>query len=83
MSYKKRTAEETESILREYAGGASIVDLCEKYSMSQSGFYRLLLSSRGIEPKTSKQQEKIKRLEKKLQEREREISLLRNILKKS
>lgn len=84
MSYKKRTIEETESILRDFAGGLSILEICTKHSLSESGFYRILGAARGTDLKgKSKSETKIKRLEKVVQERNREIQLLKNILKKS
>lgn len=85
VSRKVRTEAEIKEILRAFAGGASIPDVSKQYGISESAFYRLLRVSRGESPEASprKDAKRIEHLEKKLQEREREIALMRSILKKS
>lgn len=85
MSYKKRTKEEMENILREFASGVSLPDIAKKYGISQTSFYRLVLASRGLNPNAGVEQRRnrIKKLEKDLDARDKEIRLLKAILKKS
>lgn len=84
MSYKKRTEEEVQIMLKEFAQGVSIPEISKKYSISHSSFYRLLWDSRGVDMSTRKtSHSKIKKLEKTLQERDKEIALLKAALKKS
>lgn len=83
VSLKKRSKEEVEAILREYAGGAGILELAKKYEMSETTFYRILGLSRGAVPKDKKRESRIKKLEKTLAQRDKEISLLKAVLKKS
>lgn len=85
MSYRKRTNEEMEVILREFASGMALHDISKKYGISEAGFYRLLLASKGIEPNPGVEQRRnrIKKLEKDLEARDKEIRLLKAILKKS
>ena len=85
MSYKKRTKKEMENILREFASGVSLPDIAKKYGISQTGFYRLVLASRGLNPNAGVEQRRnrIKKLEKDLDARDKEIRLLKAILKKS
>lgn len=82
---KKRSKEEVENILREFASGLSLVDICEKHQMSESGFYRLLSASKGVDPNAyrKKNESKIAKLEKELAKREKEIRLLKMVLKKT
>jgi transposase len=84
-SMKKRSKEEVETILREFAQGMSLVEICKKYDMSDSAFYRLLAASKGLDPNAyrKKSESKIAKLEKALEKREKEIRLLKMVLKKT
>ncbi|MGZ3770766.1 MAG: hypothetical protein ACXVCR_11570 [Bdellovibrio sp.] len=83
MPYKRRSKEEIENILKDYAADISEFEICSKYSLSGSGFRRILAASRGENPHSRKVESKISRLEKKLKEQEKEIALLKAALKKS
>ncbi len=80
MPRKKRSEEEIKEILKAQANGVPISEICKQFDMSQTAYYRLIHASQGAMPK--KAESKIKKLEKKLKEREREIALLKEILKK-
>ncbi|MNL69487.1 hypothetical protein D3C87_1943560 [compost metagenome] len=85
MPLKKRPTEEVEAMLKDYSAGLTQLEICEKYSISQSAFVRIVRVSRGLEPDASKRktENKVKKLEKTLKERDREIALLKAILKKN
>jgi len=85
VSRKVRTAEEIQIILRAFANGSSIPEISEKFGISESSFYRILRVSRGEEAYASprKDAKRIETLEKKLKERDREIALMREALKKN
>lgn len=85
MSRKVREKDEVEAILRAFANGSSILEINEKFKISESAFYRLLRVSRGLDaqPAKTRVRSKVEKLEKKLKEREREIALLKAVLKKS
>jgi transposase-like protein len=84
MSRKVRSQEEVEEILRAFANGESISEVCKRFELTESSFYRILKSSRGEDPHSKRKQEsKIAKLEKQLNERNREIHILKSILKKT
>ncbi len=85
ISMKKRSSEEIESILRDFSNGSSVSEICSKYALSEGLFYRIIRMSRGVTDVSyqKKRESKINKLEKKLNEREREIALLKAALKKS
>lgn len=84
MSRKARSQEEVEEILRAFAKGDSIAEVCKRFDITESSFYRLLKSSRGEDPNAKRKQEsKIAKLEKKLKDRDLEVHILKSILKKS
>ena len=84
MSYKRRSKKEVDAILNAHKSGVSVARICEKYAVSETGFYRILMASRGLSTTSgSRAHKKIKRLESQLKEREKEISLLKAVLKKS
>lgn len=86
MSYKKRTQEEVEAIVKEVEDGHSNADICNKYGVSETALYRILLKHRGLgfadQQRSSSDKKKVNRLEKKIKEQEQEIKLLRAALKK-
>ena len=85
MSRKKRSKEEVEEILRFFAQGMSVNEISQKFSISNTAFYRLLRVSRGEAPDASKkkQESQIAKLKKQLEQRNKEIRLLKEVLKKS
>ena len=84
MSYKKRSKKEVEAILQAHKSGVSVTRICEKYSISETGFYRILMASRGLVIKSNnRSQSKIKKLESQVKERDKTILLLKAALKKS
>jgi AraC-like DNA-binding protein len=85
VSRKKRSTEEVDEILKEFSECRSVSEVSLKFGISESAFYRLLKVSRGEAPCSSKkaQQTKLKKLEKLLLERDKEIALLKSALKKS
>ena len=85
MSKKNRPKEEAEEIVKALENGTDPREIRDRYGISLSAIYRLLRDSRGLEPNPSakKQTIKIKKLEKTLQEKDKEIALLRQALKKS
>jgi len=85
MSRKQRSKEEISEILKAYAGGSSVFEIRDRFGISLSAFHRLLRASRGMEPDTTKanQKAKVARLERELAAREKEIRLLKEALKKS
>lgn len=83
MPRKKRTQEEIKAILKDFESGVLIPEICKKHSISQTSFYRILTASRGVTPSSQKTGNKVKKLEKQLREREKEIALLKAALKKS
>jgi hypothetical protein len=85
VSYKKRTPEEILEMITAYEGGLRIADLCTKYAIGESAFFRLLALNRGYDPKASceeRRKDKVKSLHKKIKDQEEEIKLLRAALKK-
>ncbi len=83
---KKRSGKEVNEIAKAAADGKSIPEICAEFGLSETSLYRILGFSRTgqiPQPKEKPSHQKIERLEKKLLEREREISLLRAALKKS
>jgi hypothetical protein len=84
MSYKKRNKEEVEAILRDYAAGKPMREICEAHLISEAGFYRLLSDSKGVDPIKKKSSEsRVKKLEKIIEQRDKEIALMKAALKKS
>jgi len=82
---KKRTAEEIKKINQASLDEVPVAEICKRFEISESSLYRILGAVRGnrLPPKKKPSQKKIESLEKKLREREREIALLKAILKKS
>lgn len=85
MPHKPRPKEETLGILNDYDQGMSAKDICRKYDISESTFFRMLRVSRGFPANATRRkiENKVQKLEKTLKEREREIALLKAALKKS
>ena len=48
MSYKRRSKKEVDAILNAHKSGFSVARICEKYAVSETGFYRILMASRGL-----------------------------------
>ncbi|RYZ89244.1 MAG: hypothetical protein EOP06_09610 [Proteobacteria bacterium] len=83
MSLKKRSAEEIENIIQDFASESSLHDISVKYSISEDAIYRLLQKHHGsFVPQSSAKKKKITSLEKKVAEQEKEIALLKAALKK-
>ena len=83
MSRKVRSKDEIENILRAFTKGMKPAEIFEKYEISEPAFYRLLRVSRGETPEASPRASKVEKLEQKIEERDREIALLKAALKKS
>lgn len=83
VPYKRRSKEEIEDILKDHKEGIAVFEICSKYSLSGSGFRRILAASLGENPNSKKSPNKVSRLEKKLKEQEKEIALLKAALKKN
>lgn len=85
MPYKKRSEEEIQNIIKDYEGGNTLYEISKKYEISDDSIYALIKSRRGIDPFATKrkQQSKIKKLQKQIDEKDKEIALLRAALKKS
>jgi hypothetical protein len=85
MPRKNRSPEEVAEILRAFASGEPLAVILKKFAISESAYYRIIRVSRGRPADNSKrkQESKIARLEKQLQERNKEIALLKSVLKKS
>ena len=86
MSYKKRTQEEIENLVKDSEAGLSTAEICKKYELSETALYRILLKHRGLDfadqKRSSVDKKKVNRLEKKIKDQELEIKLLRAALKK-
>jgi Mor family transcriptional regulator len=83
VSYKKRSNEEIEQIIAEYQKGLTQAELAEKYQVSEDSICRILKSASGAEDgRATKRADQVKKLEKKLIERDEEIKLLKAALKK-
>lgn len=85
MPHKPRPKEEIVGVLSDYEQGLSVKDICQKYEISQTTFFRMLRVSRGFPADATRRkiENKVQKLEKTLKEREREIVLLKAALKKS
>lgn len=83
MSYKKRTKEEVELILKELGSGLSRAEICMKHSISSTALHRLIADNAGVQPEKRKVESKIKKLEKIIAQQELEIKLMKAALKKS
>jgi transposase-like protein len=85
ISLKKRTDEEIKAISKASLDGVPVAEICQRFEISESSLYRILGAVRANKPPPKKVPsiKKIESLEKKLREREREIALLKAILKKS
>lgn len=68
VPYKRRSKE-----------GIAVFEIGSKYSLSGSGFRRILTASLGENPNSKKSPSKISRLEQKLKEQEKEIALLKAV----
>ena len=86
MPYKARSKEEIENIVKDFESGQSAYDVSKKYKISETSLYQLLNSYHGVTRASDKRkshQTKIKKLEKSLAEKDKEIALLKAALKKS
>lgn len=82
----KLSAKEAEAMLKEYSEGVKLRDLCKKYEIGESTFYRWksmydgLTAGEIVENRRLKKQNQ--RLEKKLKQQEDEMKALRSALRK-
>ena len=85
VPYKRKSKEEVEGMLKDHKDGLSIREICLKYDASESTVFRIVKQNRDLpkKPSTKKMESKIQKLEKELKQRDREIAILRDILKKS
>lgn len=85
VSYRKRTKDEVAALLKDYNNGMPIHELTRVHNVTEPSFYRILRASKGLDHNSThtKQMSRIKKLEKDLAAREKEIRLLRAALKKS
>ncbi len=83
VSYKMRSKEEIDQMIAEYQKGLTQAELAEKYQVSEDSIYRILKSASGADDgRAKKRSDQVKKLEKKLRERDEEIKLLKAALKK-
>ncbi len=83
VSYKMRSQKEIDQIIAEYQKGLTQAELAEKYQVSEDSIYRILKSASGHEDSRAKKRaDQVKKLEKKLKQRDEEIKLLKAALKK-
>jgi len=83
VSLKKRSEEEINKIISDFEGGESVHTIAVRHEVSESQIYRILQKHYGrYKDPNEKRDNKIKKLEKQLAEREKEIALLRAALKK-
>lgn len=83
MSLKKRTKEEIEAIVKDFGDDLSLHEIATKYSISEDAIYRIIQKHHGsYVDRKGEAKSKVKRLEKELAEREKEIAILKAALKK-
>ena len=83
VSYKKRSSEEIDKIITDYQSGMTQAELSKKYEVSEDAIFRILKKASGTEDgRALKRADQVKKLEKKLKERDLEIKLLKAALKK-
>ena len=83
VSYKKRSSEEIAKIIADYQGGMTQAELSEKYEVSEDAIFRILKKASGsLNNRAEKRADQVKKLEKKLKQRDEEIRLLKAALKK-
>ncbi len=83
VSYKKRNIEEIGKIIADYQGGMTQADLSKKYEVSEDAIFRILKKASGAQDhRAEKRADQVKKLEKKLKQRDEEIRLLKAALKK-
>lgn len=82
----KLSAQEAERMLKEYDEGSNVQDLCKKYGISLSTFYRWKTMYDGLTVseivETRKLKKQNQRLKHKLKRQEEEMKALRSALKK-
>jgi len=81
VSLKRRSKEEIKAILEDVGKGLSKHEISKKYGIGDKAIYHIMSEAYG-EPKPKRDQNKIRKLEKELREREEEIALLKAALKK-
>jgi putative transposase len=86
VSYKKRSPEELENILKDYREGIKYLEISKKYKIGESSFYRIVKAYHGMNAaeikKLRSQDKEMRRLQVKLEEQAFEIKLLKKALKK-
>jgi hypothetical protein len=85
VSWKRRSKEEIEKILKDCATGMSMLEICERHDLGERQLYRILRQHRGLNADAARRdrvQKKVSKLERKVKEQEEEIKLLRAALKK-
>lgn len=85
MPSKTRSQEEVDQILKDVSEQIPFIEICRKYDLSESVLRTIIRTQRGGPADTYqlKRQRKTEKLEKLLQQREKEIELLKRALKKS
>lgn len=85
MSWKKRSQDEINEILKDCATGMSALEICEKHDLGERQLYRILRQHRGLNADATRRdraKQKVSKLERKVKEQEEEIKLLKAALKK-
>lgn len=85
VSYTKRTEKEIKEIVKAYENKTDLNEICKKYSLSQTSFYRMLAKHRGYDNEANykaKRTTEHQKLKKKIKQQEEEIKILRAALKK-
>lgn len=85
MSWKKRTKQEIEEIIKDSSMGMSAYEVCAKHNLCEDSLYRILQKYRGLNADAIRRdhvKSKVEKLEKRVRQQEEEIALLRAAFKK-